>query len=211
MYLFSITEVDTALLFWKIKQIMPITPDQARINGAIAVKLKKVGRPLGVASAEKRLKAKSEKLMLNRLYRASKKILDAQIIVATGSHKIIQVYEDKNTGEKKVKTIRDEAHIQKLLDEGEYGKDYMVVVGALPNGDVANKLLDRAFGKAKETLDINADVKFSLKDLAEQRKKIFEGEISERGSDAVASPMIIDAIAIESNATESNTKVQSSQ
>lgn len=73
---------------------------------------------------------------------------------------------------KHVETIRDEKRIENLLDTAELGVDYFIVVGALPDNKAADSILNRAWGKPAETLDVNVEHKFSLKDLAARRDAI---------------------------------------
>jgi len=56
-----------------------------------------------------------------------------------------------------------------------YGKDNDTVLKA------TNSLLDRAFGKAKESIDLNTTVKFSLRELSKQadEMELLEAEIIE--------------------------------
>jgi len=51
------------------------------------------------------------------------------------------------------------------------GKDNDTVLKA------SNSLLDRAFGKAKESIDLSGNVQFSLKDLAQQRLQVANEEV----------------------------------
>jgi hypothetical protein len=51
------------------------------------------------------------------------------------------------------------------------GKDNDTVLKA------SNALLDRAFGKAKESIDFTGNVQFSLKDLAQQRLTVANEEV----------------------------------
>ena len=51
------------------------------------------------------------------------------------------------------------------------GKDNDTILKA------SNALLDRAFGKAKESIDFTGNVQFSLKDLAQQRLSIVNEEV----------------------------------
>jgi hypothetical protein len=128
------------------------------------------GRSKGSLSPHTKLKMKTEQLIKRRIFRMAEKLISSQSVAALGTYKVITLSIDEVTGQKKVTTIRDEKHITELLDHGEYGKDYLIVAGAEPDWKAANALLDRAYGKAKETLDLNGEIKFSLKDLADRRE-----------------------------------------
>lgn len=131
----------------------------------------KVGRPKGVLNQETLLKQKAQKEMNIRIAKMADKLLNSQAVVAIGTHKMVTVETDAE-GKKHLHVVRDEKRMEKLLTEGEYGKDYLVLEGTPADWKAANALLDRAFGKAKESLAVDVDVKFSLRSLAERRKTI---------------------------------------
>lgn len=135
------------------------------------------GRPKGTHNAETILRLKQKKLMDRRIFRMAEKLISAQAIVAVGTHKMVRTF--LKEGVPTVETIRDEKRMQDLLDTGVYGKDYIIVVGTLPDAKAANMLLDRGFGKAKETIELEGEVKFSLKGLHERRAAI-EAEVISR-------------------------------
>lgn len=74
--------------------------------------------------------------------------------------------------------IRREAMIRKILGNSEKVIEQQIAIASLPvspdgpdNDTIikaSNSLLDRAFGKAKESIDFTGNVQFSLKDLAKQ-------------------------------------------
>lgn len=132
-----------------------------------------MGRPKGTLNPNTVLRARTLKAMDKRIFRMAEKLVSAQSIVALGSHKMIRTF--MKDGVPAVETIRDEKKMQDLLDSGIYGKDYLIVVGAMPDAKAANMLLDRAFGKAKESITLDGEVKFSLKELASRRAQIIEG------------------------------------
>lgn len=132
------------------------------------------GRPKGITAATK-AKLKAQKLLDIRIAKMADKLLNSQAIVALGTHRMVTVEIDED-GKKHIKTIRDEDRMQKLLDEGEYGIDYMILEGSKADWKAGNALLDRAFGKAKESLALSGEVTFSLKTLVDRRKAIEDGD-----------------------------------
>lgn len=142
---------------------------------------KKMGRPKGSLNPDSILRARTKKNMDKRIFRMAEKLVSAQSIVALGTHKMIRMF--MKEGIPSVETIRDEKRMQDLLDNGVYGEDYLIVVGTLPDAKAANMLLDRAFGKAKESITLDGDVKFSLKELASRR-----AQLSDNAADAVILP-----------------------
>lgn len=149
---------------------MPLSPEQALVNGS------KGGRPRGETTPEGRLKLKVEKAINRRVYRMAAKLVDSQAIAAIGTHKVVVITKD-SMGLPQVETIRDIKRIEELIDTGEYGKDYLIVAGAEPDWKAANALLDRGFGKAKESMKLDVEVQFSLKNLADRRKVLKPGQV----------------------------------
>lgn len=108
----------------------------------------------GTKSAKVLLREQVMQEIYQRVFMASHKLINAQMIQAVGTHKMIQIME--GPGNTKItRTIRSMDEMQRLLDEGVYGRDYVVIEGKPADWKAANAVLDRAFGKAKETFDIN--------------------------------------------------------
>lgn len=144
---------------------MASTPVIAEKIGQIAVRGR--GRPVGTMTKETKLRMKSTATMQRRIYRIADKIIGAQIVSALGSYKI--VVKSVLDGIISFETVRDEKRMQELLDNGIHGEDYLIVAGAIPDWKAGNALLDRGFGKAKESLELSGDVSFSLRALAQRR------------------------------------------
>lgn len=92
--------------------------------------------------------------MHQRVFKMSHKILNSQMIIALGTHKMIQILPGP-AGTKMTRTIRSMDEMQKLLDDGIYGVDYVVIEGRPGDWKAGESILNRTFGKAKETFDIN--------------------------------------------------------
>lgn len=131
----------------------------------------RAGRKKGKLLPKTIEKQKTLQAFNERVFQMADKLLNAQAVMALGSYKMIVIKKD-SLGMDHVETIRDEKRMQKLLDTGTLGKDYFIVVGKLPDFKAGNALLDRAYGKAKETLGVEGELKFSLVRLAEERKII---------------------------------------
>ena len=133
---------------------MPISTEQARKNGL------KGGRPKSLEVTKRELSESNRQLarkkIISRITIFADKLVNSQMIVALGTHKMIIVKKDAVTGEVHVETVRDEERMQSFLDTGVYGKDYLIVAGAEPDWKAANALLDRAFGKAVESVDLTS-------------------------------------------------------
>ena len=115
------------------------------------------GRKLGVKSKEKlsQIKTKEEALELfqKRAFGMTNKILNAQMIVAQGSHKMIRT--KRVNGILKTEQVTDIDTIQDLLDNGVNGEDYEIVVGALPDFRAGDAILNRALGKPTEVIEMS--------------------------------------------------------
>lgn len=115
------------------------------------------GRKPGKKTLEKlsQIKTKEQALEIfsKRTFKMTNKILDAQMIVAIGTHKMIAVEID-DEGKKHVETIRDENRIQMLLDEGRYGQDYLIVEGTPADFRAGDAILNRALGKPTENIEM---------------------------------------------------------
>lgn len=101
----------------------------------------------------------------------AEKILEAQTNVALGTHKMLRLELDE-AGMPHRRTVSDEREMQNLLDTGIYGKDYIIIVGKAADWKAGNALLDRAFGKANESVKHTGEVVFSLRGLANTRKNL---------------------------------------
>lgn len=145
---------------------MASTPVIAEKIGQIAVRGR--GRPVGTMTKETKLRMKSTATMQRRIYRIADKLIGAQIVSALGSYKIVVKSVDAD-GIISFETVREEKRMQELLDNGIHGKDYLIVAGAIPDWKAGNALLDRGFGKPKESLELSGEVSFSLRALAERR------------------------------------------
>lgn len=132
---------------------------------------KRVGRPPTKQNESTRL-ATREKVAFNR--RASLmagKLLNSQAILALGTHHMVTKTIDTD-GKVHINIVRDMKRQQNLLDEGEYGKDYLIIEGTPADWRAADAILNRAWGKPKETLEIEGEVKFSLKGLLTPKKVV---------------------------------------
>lgn len=85
---------------------------------------------------------------------AAQKLFRIQMMVADGTHRMVVVTKGKD-GIPKVETVRDEKRMDKLLTTGVYGKDYLILAGREPNAQAANLILDRTFGSAVQSLDLD--------------------------------------------------------
>ena len=123
-----------------------------------------VGRPAGKQNEASRVMAR-EKAYTNLLIaKRAKKLVESQTIVAIGTHHMITIRFDDD-GTRHTEIVRDDKRQEKLLTEGVYGKDYLIIEGTPADWRAGDALLNRAFGKPKETLEIDGEVGFTLRAL----------------------------------------------
>jgi hypothetical protein len=88
-----------------------------------------------------------------RVFAMSDKLVDAQAVIALGTWKMLRPFIGED-GLPHTETIRDMDAMQDLIDNGIHGKDYLIVAGTEPDHKAADALLNRAYGKPTETLDL---------------------------------------------------------
>lgn len=119
----------------------------ARENG------KKGGRPKGKKNAKTLEKDRVMDALRQRTLKAADKLLNIQLIAATGTHKMVVVGKDSQ-GKLTARAVKEGKEMQNLLDTGEYGKDYLIVAATEPDWKAADAMLNRTFGKPKETIEL---------------------------------------------------------
>lgn len=126
------------------------------------------GRPPGKLNEATRI-AQRERAAFNlTASRMAKKLLRSQAVIALGTHHIVTRSID-DEGKVHINIVRDEKRQEKLLEEGTYGKDYLILEGTPGDFRAADSILNRAWGKPTETIDLGGEVQFSLIGLATQR------------------------------------------
>lgn len=128
------------------------------------------GRPKGKLNRLTVLKEKARIGFETDIAKMARKLTSAQAIAAVGTHKMIRIF--MRDGVKATEIIRDEKRMEDLLINGVYGKDYIIVEGRPGDYRAANALLDRTFGKAKENIKLDGEVKFSLIALAQRAEQM---------------------------------------
>lgn len=89
----------------------------------------------------------------DRVYEMSQTLLRAQAVPAIGYHQMITLTKDAE-GKMHTEIVKSEKRISDFLATGVYGKDYMLIVGAEPDYKAADALLNRAYGRPTETIDV---------------------------------------------------------
>lgn len=155
-----------------IKQFMPISSEQARKNALIGG-----GRPRGTLSLVRQMELKQKEIMYKTIYKKTKALTSAGMSVALGQIFCYRIIRDKEDKVIKHVLVEDPKEIEKALDLisnngiSEDGNFYYITTKE-PDYKAIEMLLNRAYGKPKESLDISGEVQFSLKALAEHRKAL---------------------------------------
>lgn len=133
------------------------------------------GRPPGKVTLVRRMELRQKEVMDKMVYNKTKWLMRAGFSVALGQ---IFCYKlEIINGQKKHTLIEDPKEIEKALDlisnngVSEDGRFYYVTTKE-PDAKAIEMLLNRAYGKPKESLTIDGEVQFSLKALAQHRKSL---------------------------------------
>lgn len=129
------------------------TEEKPKKNGGAR---KGAGRKKGGVNKATKEKHAAFKVFKKKAERMANVLLKAQSVEALGYHKIIAIKIDAE-GNKSVETVTNEKRIEKLLAEGELGVDYHIIVGKEPNFRASDSILNRVFGRPKETVEISGE------------------------------------------------------
>lgn len=128
---------------------------------------KRVGRPPSAQNAATKI-ATREKVAFNRIAsKRAQKILQAQTVLAYGTYHIVELFRDPKNPQIILERhiVRDIKRQEALLNEFEHGVDYVILEGTPPDWRAGDAILNRAWGKPKETLEIEGEVKFTMSAL----------------------------------------------
>ena len=154
---------------------MPISSKQASENG------KKGGRKAGAVSLVRKLELKQKEVMERMIYKKTAPLIRAGMISAMGQNFVYRIDEERDSKGKllnrKHVLVTDPDEIANALDNIEEGgqdpeEKFYYVTTKEPDIRAVEMLLNRAYGKPKESLKVEGEVKFSLKALAEHRKSL---------------------------------------
>lgn len=160
-----------------------ITAMMAGRKKAIALG-KRMGMPRGVKTRKVLEREKVLRSINQVIMDKAEKIIRASIIPALGMNFVYRIDEEKDVKGRVIKRehvlVEDPEEIALALDEMESGGNhpedkYYYVTTKAPDYRAGESLLNRAFGKAKESVAVEVEHKFSLRDLG---KKALENEKS---------------------------------
>ena len=151
---------------------------------------KKGGRPLGKRNKKTIEKELEVEYLLRRVAAAKEAIVNAQILIATGTSYLYKIEKTKIIGPKggisyrpeRPKLVTNQLEIEDYLaglieegdkdDQNDPAATYYYITTEKPENEAIKNLFDRAWGKPKESLDINARHTFSLRDLGKKVPKL---------------------------------------
>lgn len=159
---------------------MPLSSEKARAIGKLG------GRKPGPLAALRKLEIAKRHAMEKLIYKKTAPLIRAGMIPALGQTFVYRIDEERDSKGKllsrKHVLVTDPHEIEKALDKMEEGGQdpddaYYYVTAKEPDHKAIEMLLNRAYGKPKESLTIDGEVKFSLKALADHRKDLKEDAI----------------------------------
>ena len=119
------------------------------------------GRPKGSENKDTKEKRIAQEQMINRIVKNIQSIINAQLSLAKGTsyvYRIDEIGEGKNKRREHV-LVTDKEEIKSALDSLEHGQNgedgYYYITTKAPDNRAIENLVDRAFGKPKETLEVD--------------------------------------------------------
>lgn len=160
--------------------------DQARLNLS-KVDKRKVGRPKGFKEPHSILRDRTKQKFNERVMKMANRLFNAQASIALGQQFLYRIDKEEIVGPKGGLSYRpkpavivtDPEEIQRYID-GETGagerlndptdraSSYWYITAKEANNMALDSMLNRAYGRAKESLEVSGEVKFSLKELAKR-------------------------------------------
>jgi len=114
------------------------------------------GRPKGRKDDKTLKKEAIFKAVQDRIMRNAQRILDRQLALSEGCSYLMKMT-TTNKGKKKVAIVTDPSVITKYLDgtldDEKEDKEYYYITADKPDNKALQDLLDRAFGKAPQSID----------------------------------------------------------
>lgn len=156
----------------------------------------KLGRKVGIRTPKTLAREAIEREVKNKIMERAMPLVRAAMIPALGQNFVYKIVEEKSddrisinkkTGEQKITPgkilsrkhvlVTDPEEIALALDQMEEGAShpddaYYYVTTKEPDHKAIETLWNRAFGKPRESVDVNVTAKFSLKDLGRRVDEI---------------------------------------
>lgn len=118
------------------------------------------GRPEGSKNKSTLEQQKTKEAFVRRVNKNADKLFNAQLSIATGTQMLFMIKTDSKGNRRKPEIVTDVETISRFLDENE-GVDgtldddteYYFMTTARPDNSAIESLINRSFGKAKESID----------------------------------------------------------
>lgn len=128
------------------------------------------GKPRGKLSPKTLEKNAVQEAIRQRILKQADALFHAQLANAVGSIQVFRVDEEEREGKvRRIHTlVTDPAEIKAVLDEHDGGaglvnESYYFVNQIAPDNRAIDSLLDRTFGKATQSIDLNGEMKLITK------------------------------------------------
>lgn len=115
------------------------------------------GRPKGSLNETNALLRETKKAFQERVASIADQLFQAQSMLALGERNLYIVRKDKDGKQMKAEMVDDPNVVLKYL-QGDYddSDDYYYIATKSPDNQAATSLLDRAYGKARQEMDITS-------------------------------------------------------
>jgi hypothetical protein len=137
--------------------------DSLKENSSWGGKREGAGRPEGSVNETTKLKLEAERELKDRIIGNTQRLLDKQFSLAEGCQYLFVIhteYDKKGkTHKSKPELVTNPDIIQRFLDgefEGSSDDEYYFMTTERPDGRALDSLLDRAFGKATQSMDLTS-------------------------------------------------------
>lgn len=150
------------------------------------------GRKPGPITQVRKMELAQRKAMEKMIYRKTAPLIRAGMMSAMGQNFVYRIDEEEDSKGKVISRkhvlVEDPHEIAEALDRiEEGGKDpedkYYYVTTKEPDIRAIEALLNRGFGKPKESLEVTGEVAFSLRALASHRGDILDEDIKAKAID----------------------------
>lgn len=139
------------------------------------------GRKPGPLSVVRKMELQQKKVMEKLIYKKTAPLIRAGMVTAMGQTFVYRIDEERDSKDKLISRkhvlVTDADEIANALDKIEEGgqdpeDNFYYVTAKEPDVRAIEMLLNRGYGKPKETINVEGEVTFSLKALAAHRKEI---------------------------------------
>lgn len=156
---------------------MPLSSEKAREIGKLG------GRKNGSLSIARKMELRQKQVMDKMIYNKTAPLVRAGMISAMGQNFVYRIDEERDSKDKLISRkhvlVTDADEIANALDQIEEGgqdpeEKFYYVTTKEPDIRAIEMLLNRAYGKPKESISVEGEIKFSLKALADHRKDMVD-------------------------------------